>query len=235
MKPEDVVSLCAQNNALWCDAVLKAAGAQTGYHHGYWQALGATVPLFPNIVTVTDDHGADLTSALAVLPANAAVKDSFNCLNLRSLGFEELLTGTWLFRMPQSSRKPPAPPSWHKAVTVESLRKWLEGWSDKEVLHKIFPAKLLEVQAIDFASILQDSTLKAGAALNHGPACDGKNIIGVSNVFRRKSWLFGALHDLLEPYPHRPVCTYETDDELLPVYRQLGFEEVGKLTVWRKL
>lgn len=193
------------------------------------------MPLFPDIITLTEDHGADLTSALAALPANSAVKDSFNSLDLRSSGFEELLTGTWLFRMPQSRRKPPAPPDWHKAATPEGLRKWLDGWSTNNALHKIFPAKLLEVQAIDFVSILQNRTLKAGAVLNHGPAIDGKDIIGVSNVFRRKSWLFGALHDLLEPCPHRPVCTYETDGELLPVYRQLGFDEVGKLTVWRKL
>ena len=107
MKPADLVSLCAQNNALWCDAVLKAAGARTVYHHGFWRASGSQVPLFPDIITLTEDHGADLTSALAALPANSAVKDSFNSLDLRSSGFEELLTGTWLFRMPQSRRKPP--------------------------------------------------------------------------------------------------------------------------------
>jgi len=233
--PEEAVSVCARNNALWCDAVLKAAGARTEFHKRHWLASGVQVPLFPNIVTLSVDHCADLETGLAALPPNAAVKDSFNRLALGPEGFEKLLTGTWLFRKAQNARRPSSPPAWQKAVTTDALRKWLSAWNGKESVQQVFPVGLLENRKIDFAAVTREGQLQAGAVLNHGPVSDGKEVLGVSNVFCRKSWLYGALHDLLESFPHLPVCTYETDPGRLPVYRQLGFEPVGELTVWRKL
>lgn len=235
MTPAETVQLCARNNALWCDAVLRAAGAKTDFHHGYWHASGKQIPLFPNIVTLTADHSADLSAALAALPSKAAVKDSFDCLDLRTSGFEKLLTGTWLFRSQEGTRKPASPPDWQKAQTSDALGKWLTAWNRSENLHKLFPPKLLEFPDIDFVSIRRDDKIQGGAVLNYGPSHAGKDVVGVSNIFHRKSWLYGALHALIEPFPHRPVCTYETDTELLPVYRQIGFEDVGTLTVWQKL
>ncbi|XYK78767.1 MAG: hypothetical protein ROO70_13330 [Labrenzia sp.] len=235
MTPAETVQLCARNNALWCDAVLRAAGARTDFHHGYWQASGKQVPLFPNIVTLTAEHGADLSAALAALPSKAAVKDSFDCLDLSTSGFEKLLTGTWLFRSQEGTRKPASPPDWQKAQTSEALCKWLPAWNKSEKLHTLFPPKLLEFPDIDFVSIRRDDKIQGGAVLNYGPSHAGKDVVGISNIFHRKSWLYGALHALIEPFQHRPVCTYETDTELLPVYRQIGFEDVGTLTVWQKL
>ena len=234
MTPGETVQLCARNNALWCDAVLTAAGATTDFHHGYWRASNEQVPLFPNIVTLTAEHSSDLSAALSALPSKAAVKDSFNCLDLGASGFEKLFTGTWLFRSAETTRKPASPPDWQKAQTSEALQKWLAAWSKKESLHTLFPAKLLKSPDIDFVSILRDDAIQGGAVLNSGPAHAGKDVVGISNIFHRKSWLYGALHALMEPFPHRPVCTYETDTELLPVYRQIGFEDVGTLSIWIK-
>jgi len=225
---------CAQNNALWCDAVLRAAGAKTEFQSGYWHAAGEVLPLYPNIVTCSQKPSTDLKTALAALPAGAAVKDSFDCLGLASMGFRKLLSGTWLFRPPQTFRKPPLQSDWHKAKHPEALKKWLNGWNSNDSLHAVFPPQLLDLNTVDFATVSKGETIRAGAVFNRGPKLGGKEIVGLSNLFCRRSWRYAAMHDLLEPFANKPVCTYETDEELLPVYRQLGFEECGKLSVWLK-
>ncbi|GAA0784908.1 hypothetical protein E1180_07175 [Roseibium denhamense] len=223
---------CAQNNALWCDAVLKAAGAKTHFHSAFWNATGKTLPLYPNLVTTSPKTSADLDAALARLPVNAAVKDSFDTLDLSRQGFKKLFQGTWLFRPPVSAKKASAPPCWHQITHAESLKKWLHEWNSKEALHSVFPNRLLEDSTVSFAAIHKDSVLKAGAVFNSGPSIEGKDILGISNLFYRKSWRYSALHDLMEPFPHKAICCYETDPDILPVYSQLGFEPCGTLTVW---
>ncbi|GAB2186481.1 hypothetical protein [Roseibium sp. LAB1] len=225
---------CAQNNALWCDAVLKSAGAKTEFHTGFWWARDKTLPLYPNIVTLSPKPGSDFYSALSTLPEGAGVKDSYDSLDLAPHGFQKLFTDTWLFRPPVSSKRTPVGSHWHKVATSESLKKWLDGWDENESLHAVFPLRLLERKAIDFVAIVKDDKIKAGAVFNDGPRLDGKEVLGVSNVFSRKTWLYSALCDLLEPFSDRPLCTYESDASVLPVYQQLGFETCGPLSVWLK-
>ncbi|CTQ57028.1 hypothetical protein LP7551_05592 [Roseibium album] len=225
---------CAQNNALWCDAVLKAAGANSRYYAGFWHASGKVLPLYPNIVTTSARPDPDLKTALDALPENAAVKDSFNCLDLGSFGFRKLKSGSWLFRPTQSSRRPPVTSSWQKITHPEGLKRWSAAWNSDDELHRVFPPRLLEKRAIDFAAILNEGSIKAGGIFNAGPTFSGKDVLGLSNVFCRKNWLYSALHELLAPFPHKPVCTYETDDDVLTVYRQLGFEDCGRLSIWLK-
>lgn len=234
MTPSETVQICAHNNALWCDAVLKAAGASTRFHKGFWQADGKQLPLYPNLITLQMERSPEFDTALSALPAKSAVKDSFDCLDLAPLGFEKLFTGTWLFRKAAAKRKPPTPAGWQKVVTPVALRKWLAAWSSNETLHAVFPVSLLENPCIDFAAITRDGILQSGAVFNRGPSLNGKEVIGLSNVFHRKSWRYGALHDLLARYPHRAICSYEPDSALLPVYRQFGFQEAGAMSVWLK-
>ncbi|MEW4460143.1 hypothetical protein AB1K42_18800 [Roseibium algicola] len=225
---------CAHNNALWCDAVLKTAGAKTEFHAGFWCARDKALPLYPNVVTLSPKQGVDFYAALPDLPKGAGVKDSFDSLDLAPYGFQRLFTGTWLFRPPPSAKRAPISSDWHKVATSESLKKWLAGWNENESLHAVFPSRLLERKTIDFAAIVKDGKVKAGAVFNTGPKLDGKDILGLSNVFCRKTWLYSALRDLLEPFPNRSICTYENDASVLPVYRQLGFEPCGQLSVWLK-
>jgi len=226
---------CAQNNALWCDTVLKAAGARTEFHGGYWIAREKVLPLYPSIVTLAARPAADLYAALETLPQRAAVKDSFDSLDLSPLGFRKLFTGTWLFRPPVSEKRPPISSDWHKITHAETLKRWIAAWNADERLHTVFPARLLERKTVDFAAVMKDGSIRAGGIFNSGPRLEGKEVLGLSNVFCRKSWLYSALHSLLEPYARRPVCTYEDDDGILPVYRQLGFEPCGRLGVWQKV
>jgi len=225
---------CARNNALWCDAVLKSAGARTQFLAGFWQAEGIILPLYPNIVTLSAKPGAGFYEALEALPENTAVKDSFGNLDLEPAGFRKLFSGTWLFRPERATRKPPASSNWHKVAHPEGLKRWLAAWNANEKLHGIFPPKLLDKKTIDFAAIVRDGTIRAGAVFNTGPKLGNKDVLGLSNVFCRRSWLYSALHDLLEPFPHKPVCTYETDNALLSVYRQTGFVDCGNLSIWKK-
>lgn len=225
---------CALNNALWCDAVLKAAGASSRFSTGFWQASGTVLPLYPNIVTTSARPDPDFKAALQSLPSNTAVKDSFDCLDLSSFGFQKLLTGTWLFRPAPSDKRPAISSTWQKISHREGLRKWAHAWNDTESLHHIFSPRLLETNAVDFAAIVKDDAIKAGAVFNAGPKFEGKEVMGLSNLFCRRNWRYSALRELLTPYPHRPVCTYETDDDILAVYRELGFETCGRLSVWLK-
>lgn len=225
---------CAHNNALWCDAVLKSAGATTRFHSGFWQAVGTSLPLYPNMVTLSARPTSELTAALEAVPSGTAVKDSFDALDLRSSGFQKLFSGVWLFRPPQSSRRSPVSSSWHKVTHAEGLKKWAAAWNKDETLQRQFSPKLLETSLIEFAAIQDNGAIKAGAVFNKGPDLGGIEVLGVSNVFCRKSWLYSALQGLLEPFPHKPVCTYEADGDVLPVYHQLGFEECGQLSIWLK-
>ena len=225
---------CAHNNALWCDAVLKTAGAKTEFLNGHWIAREKSLPLYPNIVTLTASPGADFFASLDTLPKGSAVKDSFDSLDLAPMGFQKLFGGTWLFRPAKSAKRPPIRSDWHKISHAEALKKWLAAWNGNDRLHGVFSPRLLEKRTIDFVAISKDGDLKAGAVFNTGPKLDGTEVVGLSNLFCRKSWRYSALHELLEPYGHRPVCSYETDDDLLPVYRQLGFEDCGRLAVWLK-
>ncbi|POF32875.1 hypothetical protein [Roseibium marinum] len=226
---------CARNNALWCDAVLKSAGAATRFQSGFWQAEGAVLPLYPNIVTLAPKQSGDFYAALEALPLNAAVKDSYDCLDLEPAGFRKLQTATWLFRPERPVRKPPVSPNWHKVTQPEGLKKWKASWNGDEALYGVFSQALLENKTVDFAAIMKDGAIRAGAVCNSGPRLNGKDLLGLTNIFCRKNWRYSALHDLLEPFPHRPVCTYESNTDLLQVYRQLGFLECGSLGVWVKI
>ncbi len=225
---------CARNNALWCDTVLKAAGVSTRSPAGFWHANGKVLPLYPSAITLSVKPGPEFFEVLDTLPANAAVKDSFATLDLASMGFRKLFTGTWLFRPAQASRRPPLSVQRQKVAHSAALKEWLAAWNVDERLHGVFPPKLLETQTVEFAAIRNGSGLKAGAVFNSGPTYEGKEMIGLSNLFCRRNWRYSALRELLEPYPHRPVCTYESELELLPVYRELGFEGSGSLSVWLK-
>ncbi|MCV0425504.1 MAG: hypothetical protein K5905_08520 [Roseibium sp.] len=225
---------CTHNNALWCDEMLKSAGAETRFHSSFWYADGKSLPLYPNIVTLSPRPAADLDRALKALPRGSAVKDSFDTLDLSQYGYRKLFSGVWLFRPEQANRKPHLSSDWLKVTHAEGLNKWLAAWNTDEELHPLFAPELLDNKAIDFAAIQKDGELKAGAIFNAGPKLNGADVIGLSNVFCRKNWLYSALHALLEPFAHKPVCTYETDREVLPVYRQLGFEDCGPLSVWLK-
>lgn len=234
MISSETVSLCAQNNALLCDAVLSAAGANTRFQSDYWHSEDKQLPLYPNVVTLNRKTGPELMAALTALPPKAAVKDSFDCLELHHRGFDRLFRGTWLYRPAISSRKPPAKFDRKKVLTQDALIKWLEAWNGNESLHQVFPPNLLKKQALEFAMIEQDGAIKAGCTMNFGPKQDGKEMIGVSNIYYRKKWLYGALQALLGAYPHHPICTYETDADHVAVYRQLDFQECGSLSVWVK-
>lgn len=226
--------ICARNNALWCDAVLEAAGAETGFHPGFWSAQDRVLPLYPNIVTLSEKPGAGFSTALEALPKNSTVKDCFDSLVLDPLCYRRLFSGTWLFRPAQTAKKTPLRSDWHKVTHADAFRKWLTAWNGNETLQAVFSPKLLGKASIDFAAVVKDDAVRAGAVFMSGPRVDGKDVVGLTNLFCRKSWRYSALQVLLAPYGHRPVCTFETDDGLLPVYRQLGFEPCGRLSVWVK-
>ncbi|MEM9634712.1 MAG: hypothetical protein AAGA50_25505 [Pseudomonadota bacterium] len=225
---------CAFNNALWCNAVLKAAGAKTKYDSDFWHAEGKQLPLYPNIVTLSATPGATLRTALLELPAGSAVKDCYDRLDLERDGFQKLFSGTWLFRPASVTGRPPASSSWQKITHPVGLKKWLAAWNNNESLHNLFPSRLLELGAVSFAAIANGDEFKAGAVFNSGPEFGSSEVLGLSNVFCRRNWLYSALRDLLQPFPHKSIATYETDAEVIPVYRQLGFEECGQLGVWLK-
>jgi hypothetical protein len=225
---------CAFNNAFWCNAVLKAAGARTKYDPDFWHAEGKQLPLYPNIVTLSATPGAALRSALLELPSGTAVKDSYDRLDLERDGFQKLFSGTWLFRPASRNGRPPTSSNWQKITHPAGLKKWLAAWNDNESLHDVFPSGLLELGSVSFAAIASGNDFKAGAVFNSGPEFAGRDLLGLSNVFCRKNWLYSALRELLQPFPHKSIATYETDDEVIPVYRQLGFEECGQLSVWLK-
>lgn len=247
---DDRVHQAAANNAHWCRAVCAAHGMASRFCDDYWLlASGSTLPLFPNLVTLSEE-GSD--AQLACIEGHHrpgspwSVKDSFNRLELRPLGFDVLFDAQWFFGPPDAPARAGAGAGagaagieGAEAVTsqlvgsVAELDAWETAWAqrprDWSSGDCVFPPALLRDERIAFLFMRGDAGIRAGLVAN----CDA-GVIGLSNAFVRSgqaSDLVGCLRLATELWPGLPLVGYGTGAELEGLER-LGFERTGPCRIW---
>jgi len=232
-------SLCAGNNAHWCDAVGRAYGRPGEFRPTVWLNHAAMPRDYPNAVTLTPGGAATQLAAVHDLVAarpTCSVKDSFATLDLRSLGFDVLFEAAWLWRAAYAPAPPASSLDWAIVSDAATLARWEAVWAgqgeppaDSE---RIFPPALLRESGILFMA-----GLRARQIVTVAVATVAGTAIGLSNVVASdgdtEAAYAGAVALLSVLSPERALVGYERGDALTAALR-VGFEPVGPLRVWAR-
>jgi hypothetical protein len=228
--------MAAANNAFWCSAVSRAHGLTDEWRRDYWRQADKSLPLYPNLITLSLD-GRELQTAAIEQGARSglehwSVKDSFNAIDLTSLGFRVLFRAEWFFgdmRMGPIGQAGAC----HRAESHEELRAWESAWGEKPpdwpYGDRVFPASLLEDDRVAFLFSLDDGEITGGLVANYGAEC-----IGISNAFARGSWnesMTACLHGAAAMWPDKPLVGYAGTAEL-GALEGLGFERLTPCRIW---
>ena len=101
---KNITVLAARNNALWCDAVCRAHDRPGEFHDTLWLTRLGAPRFYPDAVTLSgvESASAQMETIGALVGSTRerewAVKDSFQSLELNSLGFERLFDAEFHIR-----------------------------------------------------------------------------------------------------------------------------------------
>ena len=116
-----------------------------------------------------------------------AVKDSFQSLELNSLGFEPLFDAEWIAMSPPPPDLKGHPAAEYRSARVTSkagLIAWEQAWAGEGVNAaaisepRLFKPRLLADTNVVFVSIQGDGGMVGGGILNRGA-----DVVGLSNLF----------------------------------------------------
>jgi hypothetical protein len=227
----------------WYEAMCDAHGCGSGERFpSYWEHRGEVPPYHSRFISLRDVAEApEQLRAIRELMAEGrgfTVKDSFQCLPLRELGFEELFSATWI-HLPTGGAEPRdqvGEPSWRAVRTSDDLVLWERVWrgvpdnAEAPSSGAVFQASLLERADMLFLLGSRGERPVATAALNLAPSA-----VGLSNVFSAEvepNLLFGGVvRASAEHFPGLPLVGYERGASLEAALAA-GLEAVGNLTVW---
>ena len=171
-----ITALAAHNNALWCDAVCRAHDRLGEFHETLWLTRLGAPRFYPDVVTIGGVEAAPAqTEAIAALVGSTrrrewSVKDSFESLDLKSLGFEPLFDAEWIAF---SGPPPDVDRSKYRLTIVTStagLIAWEQSWPGEEVNAaaisgpRVFMPRLLADTDIVFVSIQGDEGILAAVS-----------------------------------------------------------------------
>ena len=237
-----ITALAAHNNALWCDAVCRAHDRPGEFHETLWFTRLGAPRFYPDVVTIGGIEAAPAqTEAIAALVGSTrqrewSVKDSFQSLDLQSLGFEPLFDAEWIAL---SGPVPDVGRTEYRSTIVTStagLIAWERSWAGEEVnaaavsKPRVFMPRLLTDTGVRFVFIQGDGGIVGGGILNRG-----SEVVGLSNLFGCIDMEMVWRHLVamaVEVFPGLPLVGYERSHELA-VAHQAGFETVGFLRVWK--
>jgi hypothetical protein len=166
------------------------------------------------------------------------VKDSFQCLRLDALGFEELFRASWVGRSARHAMpaKVSGEPVWVAVRTGEGLELWERVWRgvpdnlEAREREPVFARSLVDRRDMLFLVGCRGGEPVATAVLNASA-----DAVGLSNVFSAEldeRLLFGGVVRLAhERFTGLDVVGYERGAALRAA-RAVGFEPLGDLTVW---
>src|SRR5215470_13880902 len=103
---KDITELAARNNALWCDAVCRAHDRPGEFHESLWLTRLGAPRFYPDAVTLSgvESASAQIETIAALVGSTRerewAIKDSFQSLELDSLGFEPFFDAEWVAMSP---------------------------------------------------------------------------------------------------------------------------------------
>jgi len=220
------VEHAARNNAEWCNAVCATYGITGTFREHAWACGSRTPPLYPDAVTLDDvATAADVLDHVDTSTPGCSIKDSFSALELRHAGFRVLFDATWIAFTTMTTRNS-LPERWSRVTDKDALDRWRRA-SERD----LDDALLDRDDIVILAERSSDADVVAGGVLNRSDS-----VVGISNVFALD-------HDLDRVWPaclafagdafaDLPVVGYEAGAPLASACRH-GFEEVGRLRVWK--
>jgi hypothetical protein len=233
-------ALAAHNNALWCDAVCRAHDRTGEFRETLWFTRLGAPHFYPDAVTIGGVEAASAqTEAIVALIGSArqrawSVKDSFQSLDLKSLGFKPLFDAEWVALSGPLSHMDRTEYRTAIASSTAELIAWEQSWAGEDVNAaatsgpRLFPPRLLADKNVVFVSVQGDNGIVGGGILNRGA-----EVVGLSN-------LFGSAIDVVwrslvatagRIFPGLPLVGYERGDDLAAAHRA-GFATIGPLRVW---
>lgn len=234
------VEQAALNNALWCDAVCATHDCAGEFREAAWINLQQAPPFYPNAVTLGDARQVEAHKeriaemVRAGLPEGWAIKDSFQTLNLDSIGGEVWFEAQWLYR---SATSPLAIADisgvrWQVVTDLPTLEAWETAWRGDSGVEGLFLPALLNHQDVKIIAAWRGDQIVAGAIANRAADC-----VGISNVFlpvqHAQEFRNDCIASALRAFPGLPLVGYESGSEITEM-QVCGFEAVGALSVWRQ-
>ena len=219
----------AENNARWCDVVVRSHGGQSSFAPDAWTSSTRTPPLFPDAVTLVPSlRVPDLLSRIDV-SSGCTIKDSFASLDLTAEGFSVLFDAQWITSPAHPDKEWSVPPDWVQITDPDGLVLWEEAWCHNDGPRGIFVPELLSEGAVVFGRIKNDRVIAGGIVSG------GARVAGVSNVFtevEHESETWSALAQCARAsFPGLALIGYERGVELSHA-QSSGFQTEGALQVW---
>jgi hypothetical protein len=244
MSEIEKVSLAARNNALWCDAMLRAHGCRTSFQQHLWSSPDPAPRYYPNAVTLTGSEGVDqqiaairhLLNEAKDLGRPLAIKDSFRTLPLQSYGCHPLFTADWLYRPPNGCDRtaPLADVTWASLQLEDDLSAWEKAWGlasdDPAQAGDLFPAALLRTPDVTVIAAYRRGQIIAGCIAYRSPGA-----LGYTNMFlpSEDSALVrtACAMEIARLSPELPIVGYESGAASAAM-QACGLKTVGGLQVW---
>jgi hypothetical protein len=219
----------AENNARWCDLVVRSHGGRGIFTPDAWTSPTRTPPLFPDAVTFVSSPCVPELLSRIDSSSGCTIKDSFATLDLTSEGFSVLFDAQWITSPARPDDGVTVAPDWVQITDPDGLALWEEAWCHDDGPKGIFLAELLSEGAVVLGQIKNDRVV-AGAIVS-----GGARVAGVSNVFTEvgnelETW--AALAQCARAsFPGLPLIGYERGEELSRALDS-GFQTAGALQVW---
>lgn len=240
-RPPDRVGEAARNNALWCDAVCRVNDAPGAFHPSIWATPHAVPPFYPNAVTLTRDGVADQLAHVAELCAERrpfSVKDSYQTLDLRPLGFDVLFTATWLWREAETDAPATTALDWAIIAGGVELARWEAAWAGLPGEQRVAAdARIFRPALLAQPGVCLLAGSRGGALIAVAAAHLTGDVVGLSNVFSAHVTAADLYPQVVawasRRFPGRPLVGYERGEDLTAAL-SAGFRAIGGLRVWAR-
>jgi Acetyltransferase (GNAT) family len=230
----DPVGLCADAYAGWHTSWLTALGLRSQRAGGLWRALDRPPRIYLAGITLEPSVPSE---ALADVPGS--VGDVWQSLELTPYGFHLWRTEPWFYRLPGAL--PDARESDLDLVPVSTPEE-VEEFEAVSVRGFGSEDDVVEPGTIHPPSVLADDAMhmfigrvdgRAVAAAMGYQLDDGVGVFGVTTVAsaRRRGYGTAVTRAALLTDTGLPAVLAPSD-EAVNMYRQLGFEPVGALSIW---
>jgi hypothetical protein len=232
----DPVGLCAKAYAGWHTSWLTALGLRSERVDGLWLALDPPPQIY--LAGITLDPGVP-PERLAAVPGS--VGDAWQTLDLDRFGFRVWRKEPWFYRAP--GPLPAEPPSELEIAQVRTPDEVVEfeavsvrGFGNEDDViepGRWHPSTILEDEAMHmFIGRVAGRPVAAsmGYALD-----DGVGVFGVATVASARRRGYGAALTRAAMLTETGLpAVLAPSEEGAGMYRSLGFEPVGELTIWSR-
>ncbi|HEV2708132.1 MAG TPA: hypothetical protein VGV59_19605 [Pyrinomonadaceae bacterium] len=238
MKPR-LQKAIRNNNGLY-EALFNSRQIKFSRTDSIWYSTEQTPPLYSNLVTLSSEWKPDAVFRAIDLHYEKekwdewSLKDSFGVLDLRAEGFAKLFDAQWVYLDAASFIPGSAEHDLSFAILTreDALAAWSRAWDDDERLgEELFDAKLLNNQKVHFVAGYSKAELVCGCLVNQTD-----DVLGISNLFAPGAdvgYWSGLIDFIRGAIARLDIVGYERH-ETAERLRRLGFEPIGKLTVWLK-